>query len=56
MREALEVLVVPSLMRRLAKAAPRVDLRCVQVRRRNIEASLADGSLDVAFDVPLPLS
>ena len=56
MREALEVLVVPTLMRRLAKAAPRIDLRCIQVRRRNIEAGLADGSLDVAFDVPLPLS
>ncbi len=56
MQGPLEVLVLPALMRRLAKAAPRVDLRIVQVRRRSVEAGLADGTLDAVFDVPLPLS
>jgi DNA-binding transcriptional LysR family regulator len=56
LRDPLEVLILPSLMRRFARQAPHIDLRCVQVRRRSIEAGLADGTLDVAFDVPLPLS
>lgn len=56
LRDALEPLILPPLMRRLARQAPGIDLRCVQVRRRSLEAGLADGSLDVAFDVPLPLS
>lgn len=56
MRDPFEVLILPPLMRRLARQAPHVDLRCVQVRRRSLEAGLADGTLDVAFDVPLPLS
>lgn len=56
MRDPFEVLILPPLMHRLARQAPHVDLRCVQVRRRSLEAGLADGTLDVAFDVPLPLS
>lgn len=56
MRDAFEVLILPPLMRRLAREAPRIDLRCVQVRRRSVEAGLADGTLDAVFDVPLPLS
>lgn len=56
MRDAFEVLLLPSLMRRLGREAPRVDLRSVQVRRRAVEAGLADGTLDVVFDVALPLS
>ena len=43
-------------MRRLARAAPRIDLRTVQVRRRSVESGLADGTLDAALDVALPLS
>jgi DNA-binding transcriptional LysR family regulator len=56
MRDVFEVLILPSLMRRFAGEAPRVDLRCVQVRRRSVEAGLADGTLDAVIDVPLPLS
>jgi DNA-binding transcriptional LysR family regulator len=55
-RDPLEVLILPRLMRRLAREAPKVDLRCVQVRRRSVEAGLADGSLDLVIDVALPLS
>jgi DNA-binding transcriptional LysR family regulator len=56
MRDAFEVLLLPRLLQRLAGEAPRIDLRSVQVRRRSVETSLADGTLDAAFDVPLPLS
>ncbi len=56
MRDAFEVLLLPPLMQRFAREAPRVDLRSVQVRRRSVEAGLADGTLDVVFDMPLPLS
>jgi DNA-binding transcriptional LysR family regulator len=56
MRDAFEVLTLPPLMHRLARTAPRVDLRSVQVRRRSVEVGLADGTLDAVFDVPLPLS
>jgi DNA-binding transcriptional LysR family regulator len=56
MRDPMEVMVLPALMRRLAGDAPKVDLRTVQVRRRSIESGLEDGTLDAVLDVPLPLS
>src|ERR1700716_359119 len=49
--EPLEVLILPPMMRRLARTAPRIDLRTVQVRRRSVEAGLADGTLDAVLDV-----
>jgi DNA-binding transcriptional LysR family regulator len=55
MRDPMELVVLPSLARQLA-SAPQVELRAVQVRRRSLEAALADGSLDAAIDMPLPLS
>jgi DNA-binding transcriptional LysR family regulator len=56
MRDPLEQLVLPPLARKLAKEAPSIDLRSVQARRRNVEAALADGTLDAAIDVALPMS
>ena len=56
MRDPLEQLVLPPLARKLAKDAPRIDLRCVQARRRTVEAALADGTLDAAIDVALAMS
>jgi DNA-binding transcriptional LysR family regulator len=56
MRDPMEVLILPKLMKRLAREAPEVDLRTVQARRRSIETGLADGTLDAAFDIALPLS
>ncbi|WP_218037221.1 LysR family transcriptional regulator [Reyranella soli] len=56
MRDPMEVLILPKLMKRLAREAPGIDLRTVQMRRRSVENGLADGTLDAAFDVALPLS
>src|SRR6266851_1487194 len=56
MRDPLEQLVLPPLAHKLAKDAPRIDLRCVQARRRTVEAALADGTLDAAIDVALAMS
>ncbi|HUN53382.1 MAG TPA: LysR family transcriptional regulator [Candidatus Sulfotelmatobacter sp.] len=56
LRDPAEMLVLPQLMRAVATAAPRIDLTIVQVRRRNVEAALAAGTLDFAIDVPLLLS
>jgi DNA-binding transcriptional LysR family regulator len=56
MRDPMEVMILPALMRRLAPEAPKIDLRTVQVRRRSIESGLAEGTLDAVLDVPLPLS
>src|SRR5829696_1934802 len=56
MRDPMEVLILPRMMRRLSREAPGIDLRTVQVRRRGLETGLADGTLDAALDVALPLS
>ena len=56
MRDPMEVLILPRMMQRLRRIAPRIDLRTAQVRRRSLEGGLADGTLDAAFDVALPLS
>lgn len=56
MRDPTELVALPPAIARLARTAPRVDLRSVQVARRNLEAALAAGTVDLAIDVPLPLS
>lgn len=55
MRDPMELILLPALARQLA-AAPLVELRSVQVRRRSIEAALAEGTLDAAIDMLLPFS
>ena len=56
MRDPVELLLLPRLMPLLAQDAPGIDLRVVQVARRNLEPALAAGTLDLALDVPLPVS
>lgn len=55
-RDPTETLLLPYLFQRIGRAAPGIGLRTTQVRRRGLEASLANGSVDLAIDVPLPLS
>jgi DNA-binding transcriptional LysR family regulator len=56
MRDPMEMVVVPAVARQLATGAPQVEVRFVLARRRTVEAALAEGTLDAAFDVALPLS
>lgn len=55
MRDMLEVVVLPKLMRTVAESAPRIDLSVVRAERRELERELSAGTLDVAIDVLLPL-
>ena len=54
--ESLEATVLPGVMRRLVEHAPFIDVTAVPIDRRQLEARLADGTLDLALDVLLPLS
>ena len=54
LRSPSEAVLLPSLMLRLAKTAPRAKLATVSFRRHALEADLASGSLDLAVDVLLP--
>lgn len=55
-RDVLEATTLPPLISRLQESAPNIDLASVRVDRRDLEAELAAGSLDLAVDVLLPLS
>jgi DNA-binding transcriptional LysR family regulator len=55
-RDVFESTLLPSLLQRIARVAPSVDVAAVQVGRREIESELAAGTLDAALDVLLPLS
>lgn len=56
MREAMQAAVLPELMQDLAEHAPGIDLIVVRVDRRDIERELGAGRIDLAVDVPLPLT
>lgn len=55
MRDVLESVILPDLMRTVAAVAPRIDINVVRAERRELERELAAGTLDVALDVLLPL-
>lgn len=55
MRDVLESVVLPDLMRAVAAVAPRIDINVVRAERRELERELAAGTLDAALDVLLPL-
>lgn len=55
-RDVLEAVVLPPLMKHINEHAPLVDVAAVRVDRRELESELAAGHLDVALDVLLPLS
>ncbi len=55
MRDVLESVVLPALMRSITRQAPLVDIAVVKSSRRGLEMELAAGTVDVAVDVLLPL-
>jgi DNA-binding transcriptional LysR family regulator len=55
MRDVVESVVLPGLMRGIATRAPRVDISIVRAGRRELERELAAGTLDAAIDILLPL-
>jgi len=55
LRDSSEAIVLPALLRRLQEAAPGISLASVRVNRRDLEAELANGSIDLAMDIPLSL-
>ena len=54
LRDVLEATVLPPLMKRISAAAPRVDIVALRLERRELDAELASGAVDVALDVLLP--
>lgn len=55
-RDVLESTILPRMMREVARQAPGVDLACVHFNRREAEADLLSGRLDVVMDAILPQS
>jgi DNA-binding transcriptional LysR family regulator len=54
--EYLESVALPILLQRLERDAPEMSITTSRVKRRELEAELASGSLDLAIDVPMTTS
>jgi len=54
--ELMESTILPSLVKIMAKAAPEISITTLRVKRREIEAELASGTLDLALDIPITMS
>jgi DNA-binding transcriptional LysR family regulator len=55
MRDAMEGVLLPALIRRIGTSAPRVTLSVVRIERRELERELSVGTADAAIDVLLAL-
>lgn len=55
MRDVMESVVLPRLMRTIAATAPSIHVSTVRAGRRELERELSAGTLDAAIDVGLPL-
>jgi DNA-binding transcriptional LysR family regulator len=55
MRDVVESVLLPRLMRTIAATAPSIDISVVRAERRELERELSVGTLDAAIDVLLPL-
>ena len=55
MRDIVETVLVPELVPLLERDAPLTQTASVRVARRDMEAELSSGRLDLAFDVLLPV-
>jgi DNA-binding transcriptional LysR family regulator len=54
--ELMESMILPSLARTLTRAAPEISVTTLRLKRREIEAELSSGALDLALDVPITMS
>jgi DNA-binding transcriptional LysR family regulator len=54
--EYLETLVLPSLLGRLTHIAPGMSITTSRVKRRDLEAELSSGSVDLAIEIPMMTS
>lgn len=52
MNDMTEAMMLPRLVERLQRVAPRVGLQCHYVARADIERELTAGTLDFAIDIP----
>jgi len=55
MRDVMESVVLPPLMKTIARQAPFIDVAVVKSSRRDLDMELAAGTIDVAIDVQLPV-
>ncbi|OWW22578.1 LysR family transcriptional regulator [Noviherbaspirillum denitrificans] len=55
-RDVLEATILPPLMLQVRESAPLAEVAASHVERRELQGELANGTLDVAIDVLLPLS
>jgi DNA-binding transcriptional LysR family regulator len=56
MWEYAEALILPHLLRRLTHAGPGMSITTSRVKRRDLETELANGSVDLAIDIPMTVS
>lgn len=54
MRDVLEAVLLPPLLRQLAKIAPGVRVQCVRNERKELESRMLAGEIDFALDVLVP--
>lgn len=56
MRDVLEAKALPEIAAHLQAIAPHINIRSVQMSRRDIESALIRGTIDFAADVLIPVS
>ena len=54
--EYTESLILPSLVERLLSTAPGMTISTSRVKRRDLEAELARGAVDLAIEIPMTMS
>lgn len=55
LRDVLEATALPRLLQELSRVAPAVSINSTRVERREMDVELANGRLDLAVDVLLPV-
>jgi DNA-binding transcriptional LysR family regulator len=56
LRDVMETIWLPVLVKRMQHEAPLLTLASTRVARQDLETDLMAGTLDLAFDIPLPVS